>query len=327
MSILLIDHDPATLHLLARVLNEASLGPTIEMQSAEDAFEFLEHGVDGSRAAGIDLVIIDNELPDLTGIQACAALKAHDTYTDVPVVICSTEKESSDLRMAFVAGAVDYVRKPIDQVELLARVRAALRLRHEWIRREAHEAALKEANNTIEALRDELVSSGGLCPVTGLPNERYFYVWLKRILAKHPDEACAVVLIELDAIGNFLFYYPDDHNQGILLKVASAISSTQGRIGNLLSHLGEGRFAIAMPGATLQDAAAAAEDARLRIAELMIPHGYDARSETMTASASVVASAPGSRGWSALKPPAVSALEEAMAAGGNRIVSLAVQAT
>ena len=71
-----------------------------------------------------DVVILDLGLPDLDGV---AVLKRLRTYAPVPVVVLSARHESDDKVEALDEGADDYVTKPFDMEELLARVRAALR--------------------------------------------------------------------------------------------------------------------------------------------------------------------------------------------------------
>ncbi len=71
----------------------------------------------------LDLIIMDWEMPVMNGIQALEQLKSDPRTNDIPVIIITA---SGNLQTAFDAGAIDFLRKPVDQVELLVRVKSTL---------------------------------------------------------------------------------------------------------------------------------------------------------------------------------------------------------
>jgi DNA-binding response OmpR family regulator/DNA-binding CsgD family transcriptional regulator len=76
-----------------------------------------------------DLIISDWEMPGMTGIELIQKLKLNESTTEIPVIMCTGVMTSSEnLQTALMAGAVDYIRKPIDQIELMARVKSMLML-------------------------------------------------------------------------------------------------------------------------------------------------------------------------------------------------------
>ena len=80
-----------------------------------------------------DLIISDWEMPEMDGIAFIERLKAMPLFSDIPVIMCTGIMTSSDhLQIALEAGAVDYIRKPIDKVELMARINASLLLAHKY---------------------------------------------------------------------------------------------------------------------------------------------------------------------------------------------------
>lgn len=82
-----------------------------------------------ARAEIPDLIITDWEMPGKDGIEFIKELKNSPKLADIPVIMCTgVMLTSSDLKTALEAGAVDYIRKPIDKVELLARINSVLRL-------------------------------------------------------------------------------------------------------------------------------------------------------------------------------------------------------
>lgn len=76
-----------------------------------------------------DLIIMDWEMPQMNGIEVVKKLKAEPATEDIPIIMATgVMTHPDDLKTALEAGAIDYVRKPIDKVELLARTRSAIAL-------------------------------------------------------------------------------------------------------------------------------------------------------------------------------------------------------
>ena len=76
-----------------------------------------------------DLIILDWEMPEMDGIETLKCLKSNESTKDIPVIMCTGKMTSSEhLKTAMEAGAVDYIRKPVDKTELSARVYSMLKL-------------------------------------------------------------------------------------------------------------------------------------------------------------------------------------------------------
>jgi DNA-binding response OmpR family regulator len=76
-----------------------------------------------------DLIIMDWDLPVMNGIEATIKLKKNEVTSAIPVIMCTgTMMTSEDLQTSFSAGAIDFIRKPADRIELTARVRSMLML-------------------------------------------------------------------------------------------------------------------------------------------------------------------------------------------------------
>src|SRR5439155_10943346 len=87
------------------------------------------------------------------GGEACRRIKRDKRYQDLPVLMVTAMKAGAYLETAFAAGAVDYVTKPISQLELLTRISSALKLKREIDRRKAREEDMKHALQEIKVLR------------------------------------------------------------------------------------------------------------------------------------------------------------------------------
>ncbi|MES2627393.1 MAG: response regulator [Bacteroidota bacterium] len=122
--ILVVDDDPLNI----KVLNELLL------ENPASEFEILNAhngnlAVEVARREMPDVMITDWEMPGMNGIELIRALKADERTAQIPVIMASgIMLTSDDLDIALAAGAVDYIRKPIDPVELRARVRSALEM-------------------------------------------------------------------------------------------------------------------------------------------------------------------------------------------------------
>ena len=88
-----------------------------------------EAGYQVAKTTMPDLIIMDWEMPIMNGIESIKKIKEDPSIKDIPIIMATGKMlSSSDLQIALEAGAVDYLRKPIDKVELIARTRASLHL-------------------------------------------------------------------------------------------------------------------------------------------------------------------------------------------------------
>jgi signal transduction histidine kinase len=122
--ILVVDDSAADLGYIVRVLRDAGHIPHAA-NSASVALSFIH----GHVADLPDLVLLDVHLPDVDGYEVCRQLKADPRTCDVPVIFVSAENRMLDRVHAFASGAVDYISKPFNDEEALARVNTHLSLR------------------------------------------------------------------------------------------------------------------------------------------------------------------------------------------------------
>jgi signal transduction histidine kinase len=123
------------------------LTPQYEVETALTGEEAME----SVRRLSVDLVLMDIVMPGMDGIEAVRHLKAMDTLRDIPVIMVTGKNDKEYLMKAFEAGAIDYINKPFDPIDLMARVRSALRLKRETDRRKAKERELEDMNEHLEA--------------------------------------------------------------------------------------------------------------------------------------------------------------------------------
>jgi len=120
--VLVVDDIPKNLQVVGTVLRNAGYS----IMPATSGTEALE----GVRAQLPDLILLDLMMPEMDGLEVCRRLKADPLTRHLPVIFLTASNEMEHLVQGFEMGAVDYVTKPFNTAELLARVRTHLELKH-----------------------------------------------------------------------------------------------------------------------------------------------------------------------------------------------------
>jgi CheY-like chemotaxis protein len=167
--ILIVDDDLASLRLLTELLAEQ--GYTVHPASqGEMALRFV-------RSTLPDLILLDPKMPGLDGYQVCERLKADERTRDIPVIFLTALADTADKVKGFQAGGVDYITKPLQVEEVLARVKThvalhalqkqraaqSARLEQEISERKRAEVALRESQGRYRDFISN--SSEGICRI------------------------------------------------------------------------------------------------------------------------------------------------------------------
>jgi sigma-B regulation protein RsbU (phosphoserine phosphatase) len=146
-NLLIVDDKPANLRLLASMLVEQGY----KVRSAINGSLALT----ATRAAPPDMILLDINMPEMNGYEVCERLKADEDTHDIPIIFISALDEIQDKVKAFTVGGVDYITKPFQLEEVLARVETHLALRR-------LQKQLQDANSRFEqelALAAEIQAS------------------------------------------------------------------------------------------------------------------------------------------------------------------------
>jgi len=148
-NILVVDDTPDNVRLLMKMLSER--GYVIRPATSG------AHALTVASLEPPDLILLDILMPDMDGYQVCARLKANKSTRDIPVIFISALQEVFDKVKAFSFGAVDYVTKPFEPEEVLARVQTHITLRKLQQHLEEMVATRTTALQTSERQYRELV--------------------------------------------------------------------------------------------------------------------------------------------------------------------------
>ena len=144
-SVLVVDDTVENLRVLSDLLGEQGY-EVRAVTSGRQALQAVEHDPP-------DLILLDITMPDMDGFEVCRLLRATEWSKDVPVIFLTALTATADKLRAFDAGGVDYVTKPFQFEEVLARVRTHVALR----RAQTALADSYEGLRALERLRDDLV--------------------------------------------------------------------------------------------------------------------------------------------------------------------------
>ncbi len=260
-SICVVDDDPANLALLGSILSNHGF-------NILPAFDG-EIGFNTIKAEHPDLILLDIMIsPELDGYEICKRLKADETTQDIPVIFMSSLDQVIDKVKAFQVGGVDYITKPFQPEEVLARVQTQIQQHHiqkqlrlqymelekEIGRRRHVEKVLEQTNKRLELL----VTIDAL---SGINNRRHFnkcfeQEWKRMIREK---ESISVILCDIDNFQKHNRTYGTLAGDLILQKTATSIKKAAKRPGDIVARWGEDEFILLLPRTDLQGAATLAE--------------------------------------------------------------------
>ncbi len=267
MRILIVEDDAVTRLVAKGFLDDAGLRG-LEVGSAEDGLARLSAG------ENVELCLVDIVLPGMDGLEFCRRVKASEEHRNLPVIVMTGLSDGGEVEQAFAAGAMDFIRKPVQRAELIARVRAALRLKREIDARLRNEDALMELTRLLGETNRELQEHLRVDSVTGLASRRELDAALERIwgVAAQSAKTVQMILFDVDYFKNYNDTYGHPAGDNCLHRVAGALQGTLSRPDELAARYGGEEFAIVLPDTTPALAAEMGELVRTRVFELNLPH-------------------------------------------------------
>lgn len=240
--ILVVDDSPINLQVVGTTLDEIGYSTTF----ANNGYQAIER----FKSAQPDLVLLDMMMPEMDGLGACNALKAENP--DIPIIFLTASHEQEHLLKAFEQGAVDYLTKPFNKLELVARVKNHLMLRYAF-------GELKIALIEME----RLAKTDGL---TGLLNRCTLFETATQEFsrAQRYNRSLSVLMLDIGHFKSVNDTYGHQVGDSVIKRVADVLKATL-READFVGRYGGEEFAVILPETGLQQAAEVAERIRLKI--------------------------------------------------------------
>jgi len=243
-SILLVDDDSTIIFILSRILGEFT--PIRFATSGRDALKLARESVP-------DLVLLDMELPDISGLEVCKAFKSEPALADVPVIFITSHESSQLETMGLQLGATDFITKPVRAPLVLARVRTHFRMK---------------------ALSDTVRSVAAMDFLTGALNRRELekaltHEWLRTQRSGAP---LTLLLADIDGFTAYNAECGEQQGDACLKSVADALRTILQRPTDLLARYAGGKFALLLAETNVQGAQTVAQHAIDAVDALCMPH-------------------------------------------------------
>jgi len=269
-----------------------------------DVFEDAEAALAKAQQGELDLAIVPFSLTATDPLRLCAQLRGGDNSRHLPILIVIEEIDKQRMAKALEIGVTDYLKRPIEENELIARVRTQIR------RRRYHDGLRSDYRRNLElSLVDTL---------TGVYNRRYLDAHLASLAADRRDanRSLTVLLLDIDHFKNVNDCFGHGAGDQVLRAVADRLRDGLRSVDSV-ARLGGEEFVVLMPEAGAEVGARVAERLRAAIAEE--PVRTDAGDIPVTVSVGLAEWAPQDAGDSVIAR-ADEAMYDAKQGGRNRIV-------
>jgi diguanylate cyclase (GGDEF)-like protein len=272
--ILVVEDDPITCQLLERILTEAGYG-VATAQNGKEALALF-------RKRFFPIVLTDYVMPEMDGLKLCRAIRQKNTKGYVFIALITGMDSKKDIIAGLEAGADDYLTKPINQAELIARLNAGKRVLD-------LERILKNANEKIKRLTT-------IDPLTGCYNRSYMMKNLARQVraASKQNRPLSLIFCDIDHFKKVNDTHGHQIGDRVLNEVVRSLRELIRPESDWITRYGGEEFLIILPGTTPEEAYHLAEAIRLRIAKRKIK--IKKESIRLTASFGVTGFSPGPRG-------------------------------
>ncbi|MEM6445968.1 MAG: PleD family two-component system response regulator [Cyanobacteria bacterium P01_D01_bin.123] len=272
--ILIVDDNPTNLSVLSHALKDAGFRVRVAMDG--------ESAVEQSIEDLPELILLDIQMPGMDGFETCTQLKANPATREIPVIFITASASIENKVRGLSLGAVDYITKPFQQEEVLARVRVHLKLRYLQQKVQEQKIALLAANRELERIAN-------LDGLTQVANRRRFDDYLEREWRRlaRDRQPLSLILCDIDYFKRYNDYYGHQSGDACLQAVAQALEGAVKRPADLVARYGGEEFAVVLPNTTAEGAVHVAKLLRMEVKHLEIVHAQSSASPHVTLSMGV----------------------------------------
>jgi two-component system cell cycle response regulator len=260
----------------------------------------------------IDACLINLNLTGEDGLRICATMKATEATRNLPLVIYADEGDIGRIAKALDIGANDYIFKPVDDMELRARLRTQVRNKRAYDR-----LRLSYAKNMTMAITD---------PLTGVYNRHYLEKNLPRLFNRRrgDDKPISVMMMDIDHFKSVNDTHGHHVGDQVLQELVKRLN-TSIRFFDLIVRMGGEEFALVMPETGYDAAMSVAERLRQTVAATPFIVGQPETRLNVTMSAGVASTENGGDNASHLFQQADAALYKAKNDGRNKVIGASGQ--
>ncbi|OQX25650.1 MAG: hypothetical protein BWK80_14495 [Desulfobacteraceae bacterium IS3] len=263
-SILIVDDNTKNLQVLAEILRSMSY----RVAMVKDGFRALNFVAKKAP----DLILTDIVMPEMDGFEVCRRLKSDENTKDIPLIFISALNNIPQKVKAFKLGGVDYITKPFQKEEVLARVRTHLELKHS-------REELKLSYRKLQKAYHELELAARTDSLTKLSNRRDIIEKIEHEKRKNEESGkpFSLILSDIDNFKEFNDEYGHDCGDFILISVAELMRS-EIRQQDSAARWGGEEFLILLPETDLKGGEIVAEAIRRDLSDRHYNYGsYDLR--------------------------------------------------
>ncbi len=258
-TILVVDDQPANLTTLLSFLKLQRFHVRIATSGKRALLALSEHPA--------DIILLDVMMPDMDGFETCRRIKENKESADIPIIFMTSLDSVEDKVAAFEAGGIDYIIKPFQQGEILARINTHITLRKK-------EQELEKALDEVTRQKKLLEKLSRIDDLTGLYNRRHLNTVLKREFdrSKRHKSALSCLLLDLDFFKKVNDTYGHEFGDIVIHKSATIILDSI-RNSDFAFRFGGEEFLILLPQTGTEGAVQAAEKIRQRMEVTKITDG------------------------------------------------------
>ncbi|MFC1837479.1 diguanylate cyclase [Thermodesulfobacteriota bacterium] len=297
--ILVIDDSKLVAHMAKSILSKQHH----QVLLAEDG----QAGIEIALAELPDLILLDLIMPGLNGYQVCSRIKEEAKTSDIPIIMLTSKADPADKVKGLEMGAADYVTKPFDEGELIARVKTHLKIKQLY-------EALQKKNRQLQ----EQANRDGL---TGLYNHRFFKetVYNDFQKATRYNEPLACIIFDIDFFKKINDSYGHQAGDMVLKGLGDLVMKLM-RVSDLSARYGGEEFALLLYHTTIPDAVVIGERLRKTVEQHQFRQGDLAIQVTISVGVSGIPH-PDIQSANTLIDLADMALYKAKNDGRNRVIS------
>lgn len=279
-NILIVDDTPDNLRVLSSILTKHGY----YLRKALNG----EMAITAAHALVPDLILLDINMPAMNGYEVCTALKQSETTRNIPIIFISVLDNVLDKVKGFQVGGIDYITKPFQLEEVIARIENQLKIKRLQAELQEKNRILEEKNillkreidqrknieNALKKANLKLQKIACIDGLTQVSNRRKFDEYIKQewIHLGRENHPLSLILCDIDYFKAYNDTYGHPAGDECLKKVAQAICQAAKRPADLVARYGGEEFAVILPHTNYTGALSVARKIQWKIQQINIKH-------------------------------------------------------